>query len=59
MSMNKMSMAPRSTAYKWWAVFMLWFVCVFNYADRQSIFSVFPRLRAEFMEAFVKAGLPD
>jgi MFS family permease len=27
---------------------MLWFVCFFNYADRQSIFSVFPKLTEEF-----------
>jgi MFS family permease len=27
---------------------MLWFVCFFNYADRQSIFSVFPSLQQEF-----------
>ena len=27
---------------------MLWLVCVFNYADRQSIFSIFPRLSQEF-----------
>jgi MFS family permease len=26
---------------------MLWFVCLFNYADRQAIFSVFPLLRTE------------
>jgi MFS family permease len=26
---------------------MLWFVCFFNYADRQSIYSVFPRLEQE------------
>ncbi len=26
---------------------MLWFVCVFNYADRQAIFSVFPLLKSE------------
>ena len=35
-------------AYKWWVVFMLWFVCFFNYADRQSISSVFPVLGQEF-----------
>jgi MFS family permease len=35
-------------AYKWWVVFMLWFICFFNYADRQSIFSVFPKLEQEF-----------
>jgi hypothetical protein len=34
-------------AYKWWAVAMLWFVCFFNYADRQAIFSVFPLLKSE------------
>ncbi len=27
---------------------MLWFVCFFNYADRQAIFSVFPTLKQEF-----------
>jgi MFS family permease len=35
-------------AYKWWVVFMLWFVCFFNYADRQAIFSIFPKLKEEF-----------
>ncbi len=45
---------PASTAYKWWVVFMLWFVCFLNYADRQAIFSVFPRLEAEF--GFDKSG---
>jgi MFS family permease len=34
--------------YKWWVVFMLWFVCFFNYADRQAISSVFPLLTTEF-----------
>jgi MFS family permease len=27
---------------------MLWFACLFNYADRQAIFSVFPPLSADF-----------
>jgi MFS family permease len=27
---------------------MLWFICFFNYADRQAIFSVFPILEQEF-----------
>jgi MFS family permease len=26
---------------------MLWLICLFNYADRQAIFSVFPRLKEE------------
>ena len=34
--------------YKWWVVAMLWFVCFFNYADRQAIFGVFPKLKEEF-----------
>jgi MFS family permease len=37
-----------SSSYKWWVVFMLWFVCFFNYADRQAISSVFPLLQKEF-----------
>jgi MFS family permease len=28
-------------SYRWWVVGMLWLVCLFNYADRQAIFSVF------------------
>jgi MFS family permease len=43
--------------YKWWVVFMLWFVCFFNYADRQSIFSVFPKLHEEFGFDKVQLGL--
>src|SRR5581483_6561033 len=35
-------------SYKWWVVFMLWFVCFFNYADRQAISAVFPELEREF-----------
>jgi MFS family permease len=34
--------------YKWWVVAMLWFICFFNYADRQAISGVFPKLRNEF-----------
>lgn len=33
--------------YKWVVVGLLWFVCFFNYADRQAIFSVFPVLKTE------------
>lgn len=41
-------MSLRSSArYKWYVVAMLWFVCLFNYADRQAIFSVFPLLKTE------------
>lgn len=34
---------------------MLWFICFFNYADRQAIFSIFPLLEEEF--GFNKAEL--
>jgi len=36
-----------TSRYKWFVVFLLWFVCFFNYADRQAIFSVFPVLQTE------------
>jgi hypothetical protein len=45
------------SSYKWWVVSMLWFVCFFNYADRQSIFSVFPKLKGEFGFDPVQLGL--
>jgi MFS family permease len=35
---------------------MLWFICFFNYADRQSVFSVFPTLKAEFQFDEVQLG---
>ena len=51
---------PASTtakgSYKWWVVFMLWFICFFNYADRQMIFSVFPVLEKEFGFDAVQLG---
>lgn len=40
--------APPSARYSWAVVGMLWFICFFNYADRQAIFSVFPILEEEF-----------
>jgi MFS family permease len=46
-----------ASAYKWWVVFMLWFVCFFNYADRQAIFAVFPKLKEEFGFDKVQLGL--
>src|SRR3989440_3414024 len=50
---------PSSTGsqYKWWVVVMLWFVCFFNYADRQAIASVFPKLKEEFGFDKVQLGL--
>lgn len=37
-----------TAAYSWAVVAMLWFICFFNYADRQAIFSVFKLLETEF-----------
>ncbi len=36
---------------------MLWFICFFNYADRQAIFAVFPKLKEEFGFDTVELGL--
>jgi MFS family permease len=44
------------TDYRWWVVLMLWFVCVFNYADRQAIFSVFPLLKLEMGLSDIELG---
>jgi MFS family permease len=43
--------------YKWWVVVMLWFVCFFNYADRQAIFSVFELLKSEMQLTDVQLGI--
>jgi MFS family permease len=36
---------------------MLWFVCFFNYADRQAIMSVFPKFQEEFGFSETQLGL--
>lgn len=43
--------------YRWWVVVMLWFVCLFNYADRQAIFSVFPLLKSEMKLSDIQLGI--
>ena len=48
---------PASSRYKWWVVGMLWLVCFFNYADRQAIYAVFPKLKEEFGFDPVELGL--
>lgn len=40
--------AANSGSYKWWVVGMLWFICFFNYADREVISVTFPLLKEEF-----------
>lgn len=46
-----------SKHYKWFVVGLLWFVCFFNYADRQAIFSVFPLLKSEMNLSDVQLGV--
>ena len=36
---------------------MLWFVCLFNYADRQAIYSVFPLLKSEMQLTDIQLGI--
>jgi MFS family permease len=54
---SRTASATFSASYKWWVVFMLWLVCFFNYADRQAIFAVFPKLKEEFGFDKVQLGL--
>jgi MFS family permease len=54
MASQALGSSPR---YKWWVVLMLWTICVFNYADRQAIFSVFPLLEREMNLTPVQLGL--
>jgi len=46
-----------SRRYRWTVVGMLWFVCLFNYADRQAIFSVFPKLKEQMDLSDVQLGV--
>jgi MFS family permease len=48
---------PKLETYKWCVVVMLWFVCFFNYADRQAIFSVFELLKSEMNLSDVQLGI--
>jgi len=43
--------------YKWFVVGLLWFVCFFNYADRQAIFSVFPLLKTRMNLSDIQLGI--
>ena len=45
------------SSYKWAVIAMLWFVCFFNYADRQAIFSVFPLIKQQFGLSDVQLGI--
>lgn len=47
-SSNSTGPAQVTSRYSWAVVGMLWFICFFNYADRQAIYSIFPILEEEF-----------
>jgi MFS family permease len=49
--------AAATGSYRWWLVAMLWLICLFNYADRQAIFSVFPLLQREMDLDDVQLGV--
>jgi MFS family permease len=46
-----------SCRYKWLVVAILWFVCFFNYADRQAIFAVFPLIKQQLQLSDVQLGI--
>ena len=48
---------PANSSYKWLVVGMLWFVCFFNYADRQAIFAVFPLIKRELVLTDLQLGV--
>ncbi len=46
-----------NSSYKWLIVVMLWFICLFNYADRQAMAAVFPLLKKEFHLSKTELGI--
>ena len=52
-----MNISSNHPMYRWALLGMLWFVCFFNYADRQAIFSVFPLLRGELHLSTLQLGI--
>ena len=52
-----MNLHPPNRRYKWYVVGMLWWIAFFNYADRQSVFSLFPLLSHEFHLSNLQLGL--
>lgn len=44
------------SSYRWAVVALLWWVCFFNYADRQAIYSVFPLLRQDLHLSDIQLG---
>jgi MFS family permease len=46
----------KQDGYRWHVVAMLWWVCFFNYADRQAVYSVFPLLERDLHLSPVQLG---
>lgn len=42
------ALPAHASRYRWAVVWMLWYICFFNYADRLAIFSVFPLLEKQY-----------
>ncbi len=57
--MNPAALGDSATGsnYKWWLVGMLWWIAVFNYADRQAVFSLFPLLGRDLHLSQLERGL--
>lgn len=49
--------ALANTRTKWTTIGLLWFVFLFNYADRQAIFSLFPLIKTEMVLTDVQLGI--
>ncbi len=54
---DRLATVSRRPWYSWAVVVMLWFICFFNYADRQAIFSIFPILEETFGFSKSQLGL--
>src|SRR3954452_8026740 len=55
--MSSERLNERADRYRWVVIAMLWFVCFFNYADRQAIFSVFPVVKTEMNLSDIQLGV--
>jgi MFS family permease len=51
------AVSATSSWYPWAVVGMLWFICFFNYADRQAISAILPALEKEFGFTKTEQGL--
>lgn len=52
-----MTVERRLSRYRWQVVGLLWWVCFFNYADRQAIYSMFPLLEHDFHLTNMQLGI--